>query len=413
MSTAWRWLSRLLMVLLVLVALLAAIWTYGRLTSPTPAQQAAIALMQQDEAVDAAAENGFPWMMALPEAPGAFPPAVNCGNAADDHCIAKIEATPEASAAALEPFRPQLEAAARALHAPVFRDPRASSSMGVDDIPPFQAVVQLDSLRALDFAAGNTVGALSAACDDAVAMARWAATPDTLLQGMVSIAAFRQHSALIADMRRRVPGDALPPSCVALAEPPDAAAEGLLCPALRGEFRYQQRTLPSLESEMAAHGDNAWAERLTPLMHDTEWMLAQTARAFSAACGESAKQAARDDRAVALAPAEPRWVDYVAFPTSVLLADIAMPGYTDYAERQLDFVAQRRLLAAFLQMDAMDVALTPAQRFEALPAALRDGARPLRFDASTGRLSVPLRGRPNTVGVEDAALLVATPPPAP
>mgnify|MGYP003860534681 CR=1 FL=1 len=35
-----------LTVLLVLVALLAAIWTYGRMTSPTPAQQAAIALMQ-------------------------------------------------------------------------------------------------------------------------------------------------------------------------------------------------------------------------------------------------------------------------------------------------------------------------------------------------------------------------------
>lgn len=413
MSTVWRWLSRLLMVLLVLVVLLAAIWSYGRLTSPTPAQQAAIAVMQQDEAGDASAENGFPWMMALPEAPGAFPPAVNCGNAADDHCIAKIEATPEASAAALEPFRPQLEAAARALHAPVFRDPRASSPMGVDDIPPFQAVVQLDSLRALDFAAGDTAGALSSACEDADGAARWAAKPDTLIQAMVAIAAFRQHSALIADMRRRAPGDALPPSCVALAEPPDAAAEGLLCPALRGEWRYLQRTLPSLGSGMLKAEGGSWGERLTPLMHDTEWMLAQAARAFSAVCGESAKQAARDDRAVALAPAEPRWVDYVAFPTSVLLADIAAPAYLHYTERQLDFVAQRRLLAAFLQMNAMDAALTPAQRFEALPETLRGGPRPLRFDASTGRLGVPLRGRTNGEDGGEAAFLVATPPPAP
>jgi hypothetical protein len=413
MSTAWRWLSRLLMVLLVFAALLAAIWTYGRLTSPTPAQHAAIALMQQEEAVDPSAENGFPLMMALPPAPGLLPAGVNCGNTADEACIAAIEAAPEASAAAIEPFRPHLEAAARALHAPVFRDPRASSSMGIDDIPPFQAVVQLDSLRALDFAAGNTVGALSAACEDADGAARWAARPDTLIQGMVAIAAFRQHSAFIADMRRRAPADALPPSCVALAEPPDAAAEGLLCPALRGEFRYQQRTLPSLEASMTTHGENPWAARLTPLMHDTGWMLAQTARAFSAACGESAKQAARDDRAVALAPAKPRWVDYVAFPTSVLLADIAAPAYTDYAERQLDFVAQRRLLAAFLQMDAMDAALTPVQRFEALPETLRGGPRPLRFDASTGRLSVPLRGRTSGEDGGEAAFLVATPPPAP
>jgi len=413
MSTVWRWLSRVLMVLLVFVVLLAAIWTYGRLTSPTPAQQAAIAVMQQDEAVDTAGENGFALMMALPPAPGPLPDAVNCGNSADAHCIAAIEAAPEASSAAIEPFRAHLEAAATALRAPVFRDRRTTADLRFDDLPPFQAVVRLDSLRALDFAAGNTVGALSAACEDAVAMARWAATPDTLLQGMVSIAAFRQHSALIADMRRRAPGDALPPSCMALAELPDSAAEGLLCPALRGEFRYQQRTLPSLETEMAMHGDNAWAERLTPLMHDTEWMLGQTARAFSAACGEPAKQAARDDRAVALAPAEPRWVDYVAFPTSVLLADIAAPAYSDYAERQLDFVAQRRLLAAFLQMDAMDAALTPVQRFEALPETLRAGPRPLRFEASTGRLSVPLRGRNGDKEGGDAALLVATPPPAP
>ena len=63
MSTAWRWLSRLLMVLLVFMALLAA-----------------IALMQQDEAVDPSAENGFPLMMALPPAPGPLPAGVNCGN---------------------------------------------------------------------------------------------------------------------------------------------------------------------------------------------------------------------------------------------------------------------------------------------------------------------------------------------
>ena len=118
MATAWRWLSRLLMVLLALVALLAAIWTYGRLTSPTPAQRAAIAVMQQDEAVDASAENGFPLMMALPPAPGPLPEAVNCGHSADAHCIAAIEAAPEASAAAIEPFRAHLEAAATALRTP-------------------------------------------------------------------------------------------------------------------------------------------------------------------------------------------------------------------------------------------------------------------------------------------------------
>ncbi|MGL6291637.1 MAG: hypothetical protein ACRC2H_13180, partial [Silanimonas sp.] len=128
--------------------------------------------------------------MALPKAPGAFPPAVSCGDADDDACIATIESAPEANAAALEPFRPQLEAAAKALRAPVFRDRREVVQMGVDEIPPFQAVVQIDSLRALDFSAGNTAGALSSACADAQGAARWAVEPDTLIQARIGVAAF-------------------------------------------------------------------------------------------------------------------------------------------------------------------------------------------------------------------------------
>lgn len=244
MSTISRWWSRALMVLLGLLLALAALWTCGRLTSPTPAQVEAIALMQQDEKAGVTGENGFPQMMALPEAPSAFPPAVDCGNAADNHCIATIEATPEASAAALEPFRPNLEAAARALRAPVFRDQRPVVSMGIDDVPSFQAVMQLDSLRALDFAAGNTAGALADACTDALATVRWATDPDTLLQGMIGIAAFRDQAMLIADMRRRAPADPLPPSCAALAEPPDAGTEGLLCAAMRGNGAISSAPFP-------------------------------------------------------------------------------------------------------------------------------------------------------------------------
>ncbi|MFN7294399.1 MAG: hypothetical protein ACK5TT_06655, partial [Lysobacteraceae bacterium] len=339
MATAWRWLSRLLMVLLALVALLAAIWTYGRWTSPTSAQHAAIALMQQDEAVDAAAENGFPQMMALPEAPGAFPPAVDCGNAADNHCIATIEATPEASAVALEPFRPNLEAAARALRAPVFRDQRPVVSMGIADVQSVQAVMQLDSLRALDFAAGNTAGALADACTDALATVRWATDPDTLLQGMIGIAAFRDQAMLIADMRRRAPADPLPPSCAALAEPPDAGTEGLLCAAMRGEWRYQQRAFPALEATMQDDEGDPWGRRMSALGHDTDWMLGQTARAFAPACGDAAMQAAREDRAVVLAAAEPRWFAYSAFPNSGGRGVFAGPADADYAERRHDVVA--------------------------------------------------------------------------
>lgn len=386
MATFTRVLSRLFLVLLLLLAVLVAIWAYGRLTSPTAAQREAIALMQSPPVGEG--ENGFPTMLALPKAPGPFPPGMNCGNPTQPSCIDAIEAAPEAHAAALGPFRPQLEAAARALHAPVFRDLRTGT--GVNDLPAYAPVTQLDSLRALDFAAGDTLGALSAACADAIGAARWARDPNTLLEGMLGIATFRQHAALIADMRRRAPMDALPPGCAALAEIPDAAAEGTLCGAMRGEYRWLSEILPAANDPIPAGSGPQW---MAPLLHDVDWLLARTAERFATTCGSAAEAMASEDRPVDFARVERRWVDRVAFPVSVMLDEIAEPAFFDYPERQLDFVAQRRLLAAVLQMDAMASTLSNAERFAALPAALRDGPRPLALEDNGASLSVPLRSK--------------------
>ena len=386
MATFTRVLSRLFLVLLLLLAVLAAIWAYGRLTSPTAAQREAIALMQSPPVGEG--ENGFPTMLALPKAPGPFPPGMNCGNPTQPSCIDAIEAAPEAHAAALGPFRPQLEAAARALHAPVFRDLRTGT--GVNDLPAYAPVMQLDSLRALDFAAGDTLGALSAACADAQGAARWATNPNTLLEGMLGVAAFHGSAALIADMRRRAPLDALPASCAALAEAPDAAAEGTLCGAMRGEFRWLSQLLPASPHDIPSEAGPRW---MAPLLHDIDWLLARSAERYAGTCGPAAEAAARYDRAAGFAPVEQRWVDRVAFPASVMLDRIAEPALFDYPERQLDFVAQRRLLAALLQMDAMAPTLSSAERFAALPAALRDGPRPLALADDGASVSVPLRAR--------------------
>jgi hypothetical protein len=386
MSTVWRWLSRLLLVLLFLVASLAAVWTYGRLTSPTAEQQAAIAVMQADEPGEG--ENGFDLLMAHGTRPPGDPPAaLRCDE--NSACIAAIEAAPEASAAAIEAWTPALEAVARALHAPVFRDRRTAFPAG-QDLPGFQMLTHLDSFRAFQFSTGRTEAALAAACDDARGAARWVANPDTLVQAMVGSVVFHQQAALIADMRQRARQDALPPSCVALSEAPDPAVEGLLCAALRGEWRWQRRTLwPQLESELERNGHGMYAK----LLHDAGWSLAHTAESYAAACGDAAREAARGDRAIPLLSAEIRWVDRVAYPLTASLVGIGLPGYTDYQERQLDYVAMRRLLAAFLQMEAMDAGLSNAKRFAALPAALREGPRSLVFDAAEGSIAVPLRSR--------------------
>jgi hypothetical protein len=406
MSTAWRWLSRLLMALLVPLVLLAAIWTYGRLTSPTPAQREAVALMTARPAPPAG-DNGFAMLMALPEAPEAgAPPMPVCGD--EVSCIAVIESAPEQASAAIAARRDWLESGALALRAPAFRDLRTEATVA-DSLPPYLAMSQARVLRSFDFAAGQTTEALAAACEDALGSVRRASSPDVLIDGMLGTAIFRQYAALIADMRQRTPADPLPNACLALVVPPDPAAEGTLCPALRGEWSWLTRVMADMNAQVPSEAP-AWS---LPLLHDPEWLLARSAERFAPHCAAAAADAARADRVTEFALIEPRWVDRVAQPVSVILDQIAAPAYTDYAERQLDFVAQRRLLAAFLQMDAMDVALAPAQRFEALPETLRAGPRPLRFDASTGRLSVPLRGRNGGKDGGEAALLVATPLPAP
>jgi hypothetical protein len=392
MPQALRWLSRFALVLLALVAVLAAIWAYGRLSSPTAVQRAAIALMERDEPAEG--ENGFELLMALPPGPeGGLPEHLRCDERAS--CIAAIEAEPEASAAAIEASRERLEAAARALRAPVYRDRRTTAD-ALYDLPPLEPVISLDALRALQFSAGQTVEALEATCADTLGAVRWVTAPDTLINAMIGIAIVRQNAHLIADMRQRAPDDSLPESCAALAAPPDPAVEGTICAALRGEWHYQRRLLPELSRQMAESPEWHWSKPLAPLINDVDWQLATSAEHFASACGEEARRAAAEDRAHALEGPPLRWVDRIAFANSALLMEIAegaSPVYRDYAERQLDFVAMRRLLAAFLQMEAMDPALDNAARFAALPADLRDGPRPLRLaDGGTG-LAVPLRAR--------------------
>lgn len=390
MSTLWRWLSRLLLVLSVPVVLLAAIWTYGRMTFPTPAQQAAIDLMARDEPAEG--ENGHDLLMALPPGPeSGLPNDLRCDERAS--CIDAIEAAPEASAAAIEASRERLEAAARALRAPVFRNPGTSAMPGVDDLPPYEPITSIDALRALQFSAGQTVEALDAVCTDTLGAVRWATNPDILIHAMIGIAIVRQNAHLIADMRRRAPSDPLPPSCRALAEAPDPAVEGTLCNALRGEWRYQRRMLPELERQMAASTEWYWSKPIAPLVNDVNWQFAVSAQHFASACGEKARRSASEDRADALEAPPLRWVDRIAFAISAQLMDLSAAGYRDYAVQQLDYVAMRRLLAALLQMEAMPATRSSTERFAALPPALRDGPRPLVLAADGRSIEVPLRSR--------------------
>ncbi len=401
MSTVWRWLSRTFLVLLALVAALAAIWAYGRLTSPTPAQRDAVALMQARPPLPAG-DNGFAVLMALPVVPIDAPALPSCGTRVS--CIDAVEAAPERASAAIAARREWLEASARALRAPAFRDQRLAATVA-DPLPAYRGMTETRLLRAFDFSTGQTVAALEAACEDALGAVRRASEPDLLIDGMIGIAVFRQQAELIADMRRRAPLDPLPEACATLTKAPDPALEGTLCPAMRGEWHFLVRLMDGLNAQAAPEAP-AWARSV---LHDPSWMLARSAERFAPHCGEAAAAAARADRVTAFAATPPRWVDRVSRPVSVVLDRVAEPAYTDYVERQLDFVAMRRLLAAFLQMTARDAAMPVEARFAALPDDLRGGSRPLGLDDEAGVLSVPLRSA--RAASEDGALSLVLPAP--
>ena len=409
MPMAWRWLSRGLIVLLIGVLLLAAVWTYGRLTSPTESQREAVAVMQAQLPMPEG-DNGFDLLMALPPAPESpWPTSLQCYEASA--CLDAAQSASAEDVATLQLWRPRLEVAERALHAPAFRDTREHAPFN-ESAPAFRDVMRLDSLRALQFAAGQTGQALDNACTDALGASRLAAEPDSFFPAMIGIAVFRKQAALIADMRSRAPTDTLPASCMALAKAPDPAVEASFCAVIRGEWRYQQRTLSDLTARIKQE-QSALMRLGSIVVHDLDWHAATAAEAFSSACTDEARLAAREDHVYGFVAPKIRWVDRVAYAASSILMDISLTGYTFYFERQLDHVARRRLLAALLQMDAMDVTLTSQQRFDSLPAELRDGPRPLALAADGSAMTVPISSRRAEEQEPDGARLPLPPAASP
>jgi hypothetical protein len=399
MATVWRWLSRLFLMIVLLIAAVAALYAYGRLTTPTPSQRAALALMQAHAPVPDG-ENGFTQLMAVTPPLGDWPTALNCrGEGAS--CLEAVESAPEAHEAALFAHAEALDAAERALRAPVFRNPDMAPA-ATDVLPPFQMVIRLSARRAFEFAAGRESAALGATCRDAADFARWSREQDSLVHAMIAVAGFRQAVGLIGEMRARMPTVPMPDACLALAALPDPAAEGLICDGLRSEWRMIDGIGISVVDQVpeAQHPGVHW-------LHSPEQFSARSAERMAGYCGPSAIDAAlRDDIDGVRLDVPPRAIDRLSFPVSHILGEIAGGVmYADYWERQLDHVARRRLLAAFLQMESMPSDLSSAERFAALSAELRDGPRPLRLDAEANTLSVALRGRQHDGAPGNEALL--------
>ncbi len=364
--------------------MVAALYAYGRLTTPTPSQRDAIALMSvMPPPVDG--ENGFLLLMPA-KTTSEWPEGLRCG--ATGRCLDAVQSAPEAHERALMANAEALDLAERALRAPTFRNPEIVPRPDAV-LPPFQAITRLPARRAFDFLAGREAEALDASCQDAAGLVRWTQAQDSLIHAMITVVAFEQVAGLIAEMRRRAPTLPLPDSCAVLATLPDPGVEGLVCDSVRTEWRM----MSGISDTVIDHVPSAQRTGLR-WMHSPEQFAARSAERLAGYCGTAAvADAARDAIDGLRLGVPPRMIDRLSFPVSHILDEVANVSYQDYWERQLDHVARRRLFSAWMQMEAMDPGLSPRQRFLALPASLRDGPRALRLDAEAPALVVALRGR--------------------
>ena len=370
---------------------LVAVWlpitliVYARLTAPTAAQRAAIAVVSP-WTPPPPGENGFTILKALRDRDGDWPTSATCRDA--ESCIERVRSNEAQFSAAIREHAAVLDEAERALRAPIFRNPVRDVTIDAV-LPPFQIVMRLPLVRAQAHVMGERTAALAATCRDAGDFVRWSRDHDSVIHAMIAAEGFAQSAALIAEMRQAEPAGELPQACVPLLEIPDPAADGLICDGARTEWRVFSSWLPGLQSDGSFEQPSLWAA----LTHHPEQFSGRLAERFAGFCGVDAANDARDDGIdlLRIDPA-PRAIDRIAFPvTDIMAEDTGGATYVRYWERQLDLIALRRLLAATLRVGPVRDADEAAARFAALPPSLRDGPRPLQLDADGRSLVVILR----------------------
>ncbi len=403
-----RALKTLLLVVLAVVLLLAAVFTYARLTAPSPAQREAMALLearavppgdegaawlrfaQRPDVPDAEvqvtdARERAAWRergVARPES-GREPvlPATlleACGAA----CLDALRAAPEqvASLAAWEPVAARLR---RGLALP-----SVAASPEDAEMPSLAAVRVLAWLNARDFIAGARAEAIEATCTDIAQLRRHARQPGGVVELLVFGGLAERSGELLAAMLAEAPGLPLPAACSALVAPPTEADTGAFCVAMAGEYALNRAlvrrgfdaSIARADDQAQATGDDApatAARHASVLFVDEEAQLGMTAEAYAVQCGPQAAEAIAADDPARLPSAQPRVrvVDWVGHYISTVLVQIGAPAYGQYGVRHLDLLARQRLLAARLLLQGSDPAEPLAARIDALPAWVHSPTR--------------------------------------
>lgn len=414
-----RWLERLGTGLLVVVLVLAALWTWSRLRGPTPAQRAALGLLETPNVFEG--RNAFDaiWvlpydvpeaeitavvdtdMQALAEARGepdgplVFTSAARrypdlsplngavapCGFGGAD-CLAKVSAAFD-DYAALVQANARLIERVEALSAYDHHATRQPTDYRAP-LPAFTLLAWPVTAHAVRFTSGEQVPAVEATCRDLAAWRRVGTHSDTLIVRMLGVSLVTDgYGALLARMLAAMPRDTpLPSSCEAALAPP-SAVDASICPAVRGEFAWSMGVSETLP-EMQKHDAWSW------LVLDRDGFRALMAEQMVAPCLDQGARLAADQRLTAMAMTAPAWrrLECVANISGCILGDIAGPAYASYAWRAQDQNARLQLLATLAWLRDQPADGTLAERLARRPAALRSPARDIRLGADGRSLEI-------------------------
>ncbi|VXB51663.1 conserved hypothetical protein [Luteimonas sp. 9C] len=415
-----RWLKRLGLGVLVVVLVLAALWTWSRLRGPTPEQRAALARWEAPNAF--AGRNAFDavWvlrydvpdadvasvadadMKALAEAsrqrkvPASFTsaaaryPDLNprgrdvqpCGfNGLD--CLEKVDAALDEHAALVR-ANARLIQRVEALSAYDHHAWRLPPDPNVP-APSFSLLGWPLTAHAVRFAKGDQLDAVAATCRDLAAWRRIGVQSDTLIMRMMGIALTTDgYGALLARMMAHLPRDMpLPSRCrAALAAP--IAAEGSICPAMRGELAWSMG-IAEWMPEMREH--NAWSW----LVLDREGYRAIVAEQMFAPCAAQSLTLQTDQRPSFSTGPVPIWrrFECIANSAGCILGDTIGTAYDLYALRAQDQNARLQVLATLAWLREQPDTGTLAERLARRPEDLRSPARDITVTADGRSLEIP------------------------
>lgn len=250
---------------------------------------------------------------------------------------------------------------------------------------PFMSLAWPVTANAERFVRGDTLGAIEATCRDLDTWRRLGVNSDQLITRIYASALTTDgHGRLLAEMLAELPRDTPLPGACSEALAPPAPEEADLCPTMRGEFAWSQWAL----DHAPMGGGNAAPGRL---VFDRAATRALFAERLVGACSVATRQLLeRDAPAQDSLDAKPLWQRFecAANPAGCMLADIGGPAYSRYQHRAQDQNARIRLLGTLVWLRASAETGTLAERLAHRPASLRSPMREISVGADGRSLEI-------------------------